>query len=103
MWAAKHCSMPFSSDQNRLFVFGCVLVTALHRHRKGLGSILVGGPIVDDEFFSIDPGLNFDMCMTSTQINTLIFEVYTIQQWTIPLLDKVLNSENQLAQLERVS
>ena len=26
-----------------------------------------------------------------------------VRQWTIPLLDKLLNSENQLAQLERTS
>ena len=27
MWAAKHCSMLFSSCQNRLFVFGIVVAT----------------------------------------------------------------------------
>ena len=35
---------------------------ALHRHRKGAGSIPAGGPIVD-EFFSTVPGLNLDMCI----------------------------------------
>ena len=35
---------------------------ALHRHRKGVGSIPAGGPIVD-EFFSNVPGLNLDMCI----------------------------------------
>ena len=35
---------------------------ALHRHRKGVGSIPAGGPIVD-EFFSTVPGLNLDMCI----------------------------------------
>ena len=25
MWAAKHCSILFSSGQNRLFIFGCVV------------------------------------------------------------------------------
>ena len=27
MWAAKHCSMLFSSGQNSLFIFGCILTT----------------------------------------------------------------------------
>ena len=31
------------------------------------------------------------------------FFLQLVTQWTIPLLDKVLNSENQLAQLERAS
>ena len=35
---------------------------ALHQHRKGVGSIPAGGPIVD-EFFSTVPGLNLDMCI----------------------------------------
>ena len=35
--------------------------TPLHRHRKGVGSIPAGGPIVD-EFFSTVPGWFFDMC-----------------------------------------
>ena len=33
-----------------------------------IGSIPAGGPIVDDEFHSTIPGLNFDMCMISTRI-----------------------------------
>ena len=35
---------------------------ALHRHRKGVGSIPAGGPIID-EFLSTVPGLNLDMCI----------------------------------------
>ena len=27
-------------------------IRALHRHRKGVGSIFAGGPIVDEEFLS---------------------------------------------------
>ena len=35
---------------------------ALHWHRKGVGSIPAGGPVVD-EFFSTVLGLNLDMCI----------------------------------------
>ena len=35
-------------------------VKALHKHHKGAGLIPVRGPIVDDEFFSTLPSLNFD-------------------------------------------
>ena len=38
------------------------VVGALHRHRKGVGSIPAGGPIVD-EFFSTVLGLNLHMCI----------------------------------------
>ena len=46
------------------------VVRALHRHRKGVGSIPAGGPIVD-EFFSTVPGWFFDMC-------TILLEPKTI-------------------------
>ena len=39
-----------------------LMVRALHRHRKGVGSIPAGGPIVDEIFSSV-PGLNLDMCI----------------------------------------
>ena len=32
---------------------------------KGVGLTAVGGPIVDDEFFSTVPDLNLDMCIIS--------------------------------------
>ena len=38
-----------------------LVVRALHRHRKGVGSIPAGGPIVD-EFFLNCSWLEFDMC-----------------------------------------
>ena len=38
------------------------MARALDRHRKGIGSIPAGGPIVD-EFFSTVPGMNLDMCI----------------------------------------
>ena len=41
-----------------------LVVRALHRHRKGVGSIPAGGPIVD-EFFLDCSWLEFDMCMIS--------------------------------------
>ena len=44
------------------------VVRALHRHRKGVGSIPAGGPIVD-EFFSTVPGF-FDMCMIPLELKT---------------------------------
>ena len=31
------------------------------------------------------------------------FKIFEMEQWTIPLLDKLLNSGNQLAQLKRAS
>ena len=43
-----------------------LVVRALHRHRKGVGSIPAGGPIVD-EFFLNCSWLEFDMCMISTR------------------------------------
>ena len=42
---------------------------ALHRHRKDVISVSTGGPIVDDEFSSTVPDLNFRMCMTSTRMD----------------------------------
>ena len=47
-----------------------LVVRPLHRHRKGVGSIPAGGPIVDDVFSTV-PGLNFDMCMISTRNKTI--------------------------------
>ena len=44
-----------------------LVLRAMHRDRKGLGSILAGGPIVDDEVFSTVPSSNFDMCVIFTQ------------------------------------
>ena len=38
------------------------VVRALHRHRRGVGSIPAGGPMVD-EFFSAVPCLNLDRCI----------------------------------------
>ena len=46
------------------------VVRAFHRHRKDLGLIPAGGPIVDDELFSNVPDLNFDVCMISTRTKT---------------------------------
>ena len=40
--------------------------------QRRIGLISVGGPIVDDEFHSTVPGLNFDMCMTSTRIKAYL-------------------------------
>ena len=37
-----------------------------HKYCKGVISISVGEPIVDDEFFSTVTGLNFKRCMNST-------------------------------------
>ena len=45
------------------------VVRALHRHRKGVGSIPAGGPIVD-EFFSTVPGWFFDICTIQLQPKT---------------------------------
>ena len=42
------------------------VVRALHRHRKGKGSIPAGGPIVNG-FFSTVPGWFFDMCVIYTR------------------------------------
>ena len=39
-------------------------------HRKGVGSIPAGGPIVDDVFSTV-PGLNFNMSIISTRIKTI--------------------------------
>ena len=36
MWAAKHCSMLFSSGQNRLCVFCCVLKSTIKSERDGM-------------------------------------------------------------------
>ena len=44
------------------------VVRALHQHRKGVGSIPAGGPII--EFFSTVPGWFFDMCMISLELKT---------------------------------
>ena len=54
------------------------VVRALHRHRKGVGSIPAGGPIVD-EFFSTVPGWFFDMCTIQLEPKThLPFRIYPI-------------------------
>ena len=45
------------------------VVRALHRHRKGVGSIPAGGPIVD-EFFSTVSGWFFDMCTIQLEPKT---------------------------------
>ena len=45
------------------------VVRALHRHRKDVGSIPAGGPIVD-EFFSTVPGWFFDMCTIQLEPKT---------------------------------
>ena len=46
------------------------VVRVLHRHRKSVGSIPAGGPIVD-EFFSTVPGRFFNMCMILLELKTL--------------------------------
>ena len=45
------------------------VVIALHRHRKGVGSIPARGPVVD-EFFSTVSGWFFDMCMIPLELKT---------------------------------
>ena len=45
------------------------MVRALHRHRKGVGSIPAGEPIVD-EFFSTVPGWFFAMCIIQLEPKT---------------------------------
>ena len=49
--------------------FRSSVVRALHRHRKGVGLIPAGGPIVD-EFFSTVPGWFFDMCRIQLELKT---------------------------------
>ena len=50
------------------------MVRALQWHRKTVGSIPTGEPLVD-EFFSTVPGLILDMCM----IPTRVLETFTLQ------------------------
>ena len=45
------------------------VVRALHWHRKDVGSIPAGEPVVD-EFFSTVPGWFFDMCMILLELKT---------------------------------
>ena len=60
---------------SKIAKFGCEI---LHRHRKGVGSIPAGGPIVD-EFFSTVPGWFFDICMIQLELKThLPFRIYPI-------------------------
>ena len=42
---------------------------ALYRHRKGVGLIPAGGPVVD-EFFSTVPSSFFNMCMIQLELKT---------------------------------
>ena len=68
------------------------VVRALHRHRKGVGSIPAGGPVVD-EFFSTVPGWFFDMCMVLLELKTQIpFRIY-------PHLQPVVRPQNFLREL----
>ena len=49
---------------NFLKIFYPTLVRTLHPHGQGVvGSIPVGGPVVDYELFSTVPGMNSSMCM----------------------------------------
>ena len=55
------------------------VVRALHRHRKGVGSIPAGGPIVD-EFFSTVPGWFFDMCTIQLEPKTHYPSEFTLSR-----------------------
>ena len=56
-----------------------LVVRALHRHRKGVGSITAGGPIVD-EFFSTVPGWFFDMCTIQLEPKTHYPSEFTLSR-----------------------
>ena len=55
------------------------VVRALHRHRKGAGSIPAGGPIVD-EFFSTVPGWFFDLCTIQLEPKTINPSEFTLSR-----------------------
>ena len=72
----------FLCNFNALF-FSCSDQSILHRHRKGVGSIPAGGPMVDKEFFPTFPAKNFEMCLISTRTKTRYLSEI-IQQSEVP-------------------
>ena len=56
--------------------FGTPCLTALHRHRKGVGSNPAREPIVD-EFFTNVPGWFFKMCMIPFELNVRILKAHS--------------------------